>query len=174
MMSIIKGYSIWLMPEQKLFIKLKPLISELQKLVNQPEFDPHITLISGFELREPEILHRSKVLAKSNESLTLVLSKPMWGYTFFQRYYYEIKPSDSLTELYNKSLFMFGKSEIHGYHPHLSLQYADHTQPPDSSLVDHIHSFCYQPFKIDRLQVMLTKGEISDWKEVASYDFGTS
>lgn len=168
-MSFARGYSLWLLPEKKKFRELSELISKLQRQVKEPVFQPHITVISGLSLRESEITGRAEILARDHLPIDIRLNSAVWGYTFFQRYFFDILPKENLINLHKAALQMYGEMEPGDYHPHLSLQYADHTQFPDKNTLANIRLFSGQTVELSELQVMKTNGPIEEWEKTESF-----
>lgn len=167
-MGFARGYSLWLQPEEKKYRELSDIISKLQRQVNEPVFTPHITVISGLKLREPEIIQRAEILAGTYLPLYIQLNNAVWGYSFFQRYFFSILPNDDLIKLHKAALQMFGEIETVSYHPHMSLQYADYTRIPDEQTLKNIRFYIGKTIEFSELMVMKTNGSIKEWESIVS------
>ncbi len=167
-MNLVGGYALWLIPERAIYQEIQGLISPLQASVGQPVFNPHITLISGLNLREDEIINRAKILAENHSVVTVAIERAVWGYTFFQRYFYTLKSVDKLLALHKDALQIFGETDSGKYRPHISLEYADHTQIPDESIQNNVRSMYGISVKLTDLLVVKTTGSIEEWETLVT------
>lgn len=168
-MNLVRGYALWLKPKGTVYQEIQELISQFQASVGQPVFSPHVTLISGLNLRKDEILNRAKILADHHSAMHVEIERAVWGYTFFQRHYLTLKSTDPLVVLYKAALQMFGETNPGKYRPHISLEYADHTQFPEESIQKKVRSLYGTPVELAELQVVNTNGAFSKWEIEETY-----
>ncbi len=137
-MNLVGGYALWLIPGGAVSQEIQELISKLQASVGQPVFGPHVTLISGLSLREDEIINRAKILVDNHPAAKVEIERAVWGYTFFQRYYFVLRSIEQLLVLHKEALQIFGETNSGKYLPHVSLEYADHTRFPEESIQEKV------------------------------------
>ncbi len=112
-----KGYSLWLLPEKKIYFKFQKIIDLYSKKYNFPKFKPHITINDYFyknNLNDLNIKKFKKIKIYIND----IKKKNYFYYSIFL----DIKLNKKLVNFHETTKINLNKKQ---FKPHLSLVYSN-------------------------------------------------
>lgn len=119
-------YSIWIIPPEPIYSKLKSIIDDLASKHDAPKFEPHLTLVSMISMDLLDLEKTVSTIAKETKPFEISLGPVSCSTTYFQNVFVR---ADSSAELL--SLKMQFQEELNlpqeMYMPHLSLFYANNS-----------------------------------------------
>lgn len=159
-------YSIWVIPPEPIYSKVKTTINRLSGAFDGPPFDPHMTLLGEIDRDLLEIQQKVKKLVISLDTLELSLGPISFSTTYFQSVFVRINSTAILMQLNLDAKKLFG-TENNVFMPHMSLLYGNHdmvTRQKAAASVDLPSS----SFVVDKFVVSTTSGDPKDWKVIAT------
>ena len=115
-----KGYSLWLLPEKKIYLKFQKIINFYSKKYNFPKFKPHITInnyLYKYNLNDLNIYKFSKIKIYVND----IKNKNFFYYSIFL----DIKINKKLNSIHKETILNLNKKR---FNPHLSLIYSNNKE----------------------------------------------
>lgn len=164
-------YSIWVIPPEPIYSKVKTTINRLSGTFGGPPFDPHMTLLGEIDRDLLEIQQKVKKLVISLDTLELSLGPVSFSTTYYQSVFVRVNSTAKLLELNLRAKKLF---DIQNYvfMPHMSLLYGNHdmvTREKAAASVDLPSS----SFIADKLTISLTSSDDPKyWEIVATIPIG--
>lgn len=103
----VKGYSLWLVPEGKELEELNNLVDELAKKFNAPLFIPHVTILGGIDLKEEDVIAKTRQIAINQEAFDIELNEIKYEGAWNRALFIRGKDSPELTNLFKNSHAIF-------------------------------------------------------------------
>lgn len=119
------GHSLWLVPAEPEHRRLARWIDRLAARLGTPRFEPHLTLLGGFDAEAAWLARLAESLAAMTPALDLRLGPPGHGERFLRCVYAPVEPSPGLAAAHARArarLAFFDAREP--FFPHVSLVYA--------------------------------------------------
>ena len=157
-------YSLWLIPNNPVYSKLKFVVDGLAASHNNPAFEPHLTLIGDIEGEIPEINEKMQSLVDTAKDLELTLSEVSISTTFFQSVFVRVKSTAALMQLNMDAKKLFNL-ENNFFMPHISLFYGGSLKEREK-LASEIN-IEKEIFKISKLILAPVTEDPKDWKTLA-------
>ena len=155
-------YSIWL--ESRAGSDIQQTIDDVAVRAHTPTFLPHVTLLSGLQGEEADLVKRMHLLGNAHP-FPVLFSGIATGNVYHKCLYLECEYTEPLMELRIKGEKIF--AQPHAYHPHLSLGYG-----LDPSFRDE---FCRElagkkfSFLVEEISLWHARGFVDEWRKVFSY-----
>lgn len=169
-MLAAKGYSIWLIPSEKVYDKLSNLIRLLSQQFNSPIFEPHITLISGIEETIETVKLKTKQLSNNCGAFTIEFSHFGFSDEYFKSLYLKVKYSKELFTTYDEANKIFDRLNPLPFQPHLSLFYGSLSQNEKDKIIFENQNLLGISFEVNHLNLYSTKGFSSDWFRIDHFE----
>lgn len=169
-MSITKGYSLWLLPQEDIKLKYQSIISKLSNEHSFPSFEPHITLLGEVEGEEQDIVNKTQQLVNMLKPLILQAGPIKAEDFFFRAVYVQIEASQDLLKMHRNAEFVFNAKRGGLYNPHMSLMYGDYSQDIKENIIKDLGSL-QDKFTVDVIRLVRSQGTIIDWKTVTEFSF---
>lgn len=118
-------YSIWIIPPEPLYTKLKNIIDNLSKDFNGPSFEPHMTILGDIDADLTDIKAKAHTLASTIDKLDLSTGTVSFSTTYFQSVFVRITSTAALMQLNLNAKQLFNMPDS-VFMPHISLLYGDH------------------------------------------------
>lgn len=157
-------YSIWLIPNDPVYSKLKSIVDDLANSHGNPTFEPHLTLIGDIEGDIPEIKEKMQSLKDSAKSLNLTLSEVSISTTFFQSVFIRVKSTAALMQLNMDAKKLFNL-ENNFFMPHISLFYGGSLEEREK--LSGEMSLERENFKVAKLVLAPVTEDPKDWETLA-------
>lgn len=170
-MNKLKGYSLWIIPEDAVYEKYRSVINSLSLKFATPVFEPHITLCGQIEISKDEILKKTAELAKSVKPFPVLLSGFDMQTSYYRALYVTVEISQHIINTYEKTLKMFNIMKKPPYIPHLSLLYGNLPHNIKQTIVEDITGYDTASFTAGSVHVVSTSGNIYEWCRVREFPF---
>ena len=166
---ISKGYTLWLMPKDKIYTKFAQLIKKLGAEYRGPIFEPHVTLLGDIELSESEMIKRTKQLVQGQKTFPVILRQIDYQDFYFRTLFVKAEITKPLQDLHNLAKQIFEKN-IPPYMPHLSLLYGNYPVDLKEKIIKEIGKDQTAQFEISSVH-LVRGGEVEDWKIIKEFTF---
>ncbi len=168
-----RGFSLWVMPEGEIGRRLTRWIETLAVRFRTERFPPHVTVLSGIEGSQADVLHRAASAAASLRPFTVHVDGVDGRDEHFRCLFVQALEAAPLVAAHAAAARAFSREPDPAYQPHLSLVYG--VLEPDTKLaVAHeAGSDVDARFDARRLHVWRTDGAVPDWREVGVFELGT-
>ncbi len=162
-------FSLWIMPEGKIYEQLSSLIASLSKRYNAPLFEPHITLLGPVEEERETAISKTSLLASSLTSFEVKLENPSYLNEYFRCVFLKVENSLPLQEANKKAQEVFNhKQEF--FFPHLSLLYGNYSESLKKKIVEEIDDKYSFSFKVNAIHLFSTPlGAPEKWGRVGRF-----
>ena len=118
------SYSVWAIFKNENKIFLNKLQRNLNKRFNGPKFPLHLTISSGFKIKQKDILYKMKLIQKESKKFFIETNNFGYKNNFFQSIFLKVKINNKLTQ-HKKIIDKYLKPEKKMYFPHISLYYGN-------------------------------------------------
>jgi len=168
-----KGYSLWLMPSGSVRAKMLRIIGRLAKDYCGPAFEPHVTLLGQFELKESEMLRITAELSEKLKSFRITLGKVECSEHHFRCLFVRAFETSELMVANQKAREIFKRKGGPRYMPHLSLFYGRLPPKTKKELVSGMRdNFSGAVFETKTMRLMRTHGRPAEWRKVKNFRLG--
>lgn len=159
-----KGYSIWLLFDEKIEKYLQTIINLLSTQFGSPKFTPHITLLSGLEGNEAELLKKFYELSQI-KSFNVEIKKVSYSDEFYRSLFIEIKKNEELKTIFEFATKAFDiNSDFNSFLPHISLLYSFEQEEIKQELINKYLQDLPEEMKVSRIGFFRTKGRPQNWR----------
>lgn len=166
------GVSLWLSPAGEEARALGRLIDELSARLGTPRFEPHLTLLGGLGLAEPEAEARAGRLASRLPPLRLALGDLEGEPVFLRCLYAVVEPSAELEAARAEAVAAFGPPTTPGFRPHVSLVYGRLSPDAQAEQARALRPRLPPGVVARHLDLMSTEGPPAAWRLVRRFDLG--
>ena len=132
------------MPENSAYKALKSNIDMINKHLNGPDFDPHITLVSSFLGREEHLVEKTKTISNKITPFNITFNKIKYLDEFFRSLFITIASDNQFKSARKIALSELGdfkrRKKKNNYIPHMSLVYGDYKQEEKKRMIRSIIS----------------------------------
>ena len=163
-------YSLWLVPEGAEEAALQGIIDRLARQHGGPSFPPHLTLLSGIETTEEDVVARAGRLVAENAPITLDIDGIGTDETYFQSLFATVTPTPDLAGLRAAARAIFPEAPD-PYRPHISLLYG-HPTPEAKQGIAAAERHGLPSFVQAQTLVVMTGHEVSAWRYVLRAPLG--
>lgn len=157
-------YSIWLIPNEPVYSKLRTVIYDLATSHGNPAFEPHLTLLGDIEGEVPDIKQKMQSLVESAIALELTLSEVSISTTFFQSVFVRVKSTAALMQLNMDAKKLFNL-ENNFFMPHISLFYGGSLK--EREMLSKEINLEKENFKVAKLVLAPVTEDPRDWEILA-------
>lgn len=165
-------YSIWLVPdrETRAYRTLDGLIGDFaQSYSDAPDFEPHVTLLSGIEMDEAAVEARLRDLVRDHNPFGVEFGDVSCSTTTHQCVFLLVAPSVTLLRFRRTASELFDREE-RMYVPHLSLVYSGMNMEDRVRLARSIDAESLpDDVQVDTVKVVDTGGSVPDWRTVSTH-----
>ena len=165
-----KGYALWLVPVEPVFSLLASQIARLSLELSTPQFDPHVTLLSGIALPEEETLARSAVLAARLTSFQIELGEMNCLDEYFRCVYAGVVQEVPILRARQAASEIFGMRDEPSYMPHITLVYGRLRLETRGRIVAELASMVGRRFDVRRLALWRVRGPVREWACVKEFE----
>lgn len=165
------GYSIWLIPDSKSLKSLGRIIEDISFTTQTPKFEPHITLLGGFEGEEAELKEKFIKIYKNTNSFKVELVRTGYEDFYFRSFYMLASLNKKLLSLNEAIQRRFNRKEQ--YMPHLSLLYSNLKEEEKRKIISRLNLQLPVKIKITKIQLLKTEGEVEKWRKVVEVSLTT-
>tara|TARA_B110001452_G_C15093599_1_gene381454 strand:+ start:266 stop:781 length:516 start_codon:yes stop_codon:yes gene_type:complete len=163
---ISRGYWIWGQFDIKSTKLLSSLYQTVNKELNGPKFDVHLTISGPFPYKEDTHTKIFENLTNKFGKFNLQLNGIKHSSQFFQSLFIDIIKNKNLNNLKDSVDQSFNKHQIE-YHPHISLFYGIVDDVTKKEIIRNLKT--PKNVILDRLSIAKVDEENKSWKIVKSY-----
>ena len=164
--DFVKGYSIWLIPEDETCKKLQAEIDHLSRHFSSPPFIPHITLLGQLDMEEEVVRRKFFELSTAANQMTLGLGEIVYQDVFFRSIVYHVEETETLMELNQMARSKFRRDSDPPFFPHLSLLYSHEGEAAKRHAINTRGITGPSSIIISRLELVHTLGRVEDWETI--------
>jgi 2'-5' RNA ligase len=162
--------SLWLMPEGDVYERLSATIERLAARLGTIPFKPHVTLLTGLEGPESQIVESARILAVELAPLHLDLTAVDGTEYRFRCLFLRVAEPNALRDAHSRAARRLGLEPDPAFDPHLSLVYGTLSARQKSTLVRELAPGIQTSFEARRLHVWRTDLPVEEWRELAVFD----
>ncbi|HXY38539.1 MAG TPA: 2'-5' RNA ligase family protein [Vicinamibacteria bacterium] len=166
------GFSLWVMPEGEIGTRLLRWIDTLAVRFRTERFPPHLTVLSGLDGTEAEVLRGAAAAAASLEPFTVHVDGVDGRDEHFRCLFVQALEAAPLAAAHTAAAHVFGRQPDPAYQPHLSLVYGTVDPATKLAVAHEASSEVASRFAARRLHVWRTDGPVPDWREVGVFEIG--
>lgn len=164
-----KAYWIWgLFPINEKII-LNSLQYQVQKVLESPKFEAHITLSGPFPKINSAFLKKLKMYSKNKNSVFLDVKGYDHKREKYESFFISIRNSLNLRNLRNDINKLTNPKLNKEYNPHISLSYGNHKKKEKELLIANLPKL-QQNFKISRIAIAKVDENINLWDIIEIFD----
>jgi 2'-5' RNA ligase len=172
------GYSLWLVPraDSAEGVYLRTCIKALSDELHAPVFEPHVTLLGGFNGPHNYVSRSSRMIAAQLASIEISFTDVGSKGIYAQAFLAGVKQTPQLMISHDLARLDFD-ADKKPYFPHLSLSYGDLDETKVATLRATLLSK-YPDFKARasftarHVELWLTDGDIAEWRKIESFLLG--
>ena len=158
------GISIWLLPAGDEADRLRRTIAALADRLGTPRFEPHVTLLPGFDGPGNVAVEAARELASSAAGLSVDLGAPVVTTDYWRALVLPLAPSAALASLRLKAERLLGLRPPDPFRPHLSLVYAEPREvDPDIARSGDAARLDGLTLRIAAVAAVRTRGPVEAW-----------
>ena len=116
------SYSLWMIPDGKLFLELQSIIHNLSSAFEGIRFIPHVTLLTGFQDKESILLNKAEKFVNNISSFNVYLKEIEFSDEFFRTFFIKVDFDSNLKKAREIACSDFLWNDDN-FIPHLSLAY---------------------------------------------------
>jgi 2'-5' RNA ligase len=161
--------SLWLMPEGDAYERLSVMIARLAARLGTTPFKPHVTLLTGLEGPEGEIVESAQALAAELAPLHLDFAAVDGTEQHFRCLFLRVGHPDALRDAHSHAARRLGLEPDPAFDPHLSLVYGTLSARQKNALARELTPETQTSFDARRLHVWRTDLPVEEWREVAVF-----
>ncbi|MCF7809145.1 MAG: hypothetical protein K9M49_06125 [Candidatus Marinimicrobia bacterium] len=165
-----KGYSIWLLPDDKSTHLLQGTIDTLSARFHSPVFQPHITLLGQLEGDQLSIMGSFNMLCKGVHPFMLGVRGIAYQNVFFRSMFCELSETGELMALNQLARERYGRETDKAYFPHLSLLYSHKSEAEKQTAVKSLKPQYPDLMTIASFALVKTQGEVGDWELLKRFE----
>jgi len=163
-------YSLWLIPDALAERQLAEAIDYLGERYSGPRFAPHVTLLSGLQGSEEDLVEKSRQLSNELTSFQArAIGLAMEPY-YFRNFYLRLESSANFLLAYQRASQDLSKSTGGDFKPHISLHYGTSTREECMGMGKEIHSQLPGNVMIDKLYLVHITLAVPNWRIISRHD----
>ena len=161
------SYSVWGIFKIKNNLFLNKLQRNLIKKFNSPKFPLHLTLSSGFNLNQKDLLDNMKIIQKKSKKFFIETNSFGYKKKFFQSIFLKVKINDKLI-LQKKIIDKYLKPKKKKYFPHISSFYGNLSIPKKKEIIKDFGGY-KKRLLIEEINLVQNDEKNFKWKIVKRY-----
>ncbi len=165
-----KRYSLWIIPPEGVYDRLKDIIFRLSLKYSTPGFEPHITLLGGLPGAEEEILSKVSGLAANLNPFNVKLSKTEYLDEYYRCLFLRAEETDDLLNAHALAGKILDNLRDEKYMPHLSLMYGDFPAKIKEEIIRETGNQDIT-FKVNSIHLFLTGDNPELWQRLKEFRF---
>ncbi len=164
-----KEFSILLIPKGKTYNELSSLIIRLSNKYNTPMFEPHVTLIGGFDISKKEAISKTNKIAENLKPYSIRINNPIYLHEYYKSLFLKTEKTKEVLKAHLLARKIFNDKRDYEYFPHLSLMYGNSSDQIKEKIISEIKSINLE-FKADQLHLFSTANGPKNWYKIKTYD----
>lgn len=157
-------YSLWLMPDNQTFQKLNKLIVDLSTEHNTPQFDPHVTLLSGIIDDSAIAIKKTKKLANQFTPISAALTNIEYLEFFYKCLFFRTDDSQGIFEIRAAAEELFEHTQVNPFVPHVSFLYGALPIFEKKEIIAQLGDQFFVDFNMTKIQLVKTQFTPDQWE----------
>ena len=166
------SFSLWLMPSDEVYHRLKQIIFQLSQRFSSPAFEPHVTLLGRLEGTETDLCSKARILARKLKPVLIRLGEVDYTNEYFRCLFVQVALSQSISKAYRMSMETFQAGKRSEFMPHLSLVYADLNTAAKLMIIREIGTSLSDEFQVHSMDLYSTTGPPETWYRIGQFELG--
>lgn len=162
-------YSIWVIPSEPVYSRLKNIIDRLSMEYSGPVFEPHMTILGNIDKDLTVVEQKVKELANSVDKLELSLGPVSFSTTYFQSVFVRVNSTAKLMQLNLDAKKLFDMENT-VFMPHISLLYGDHGMVAREKAASKVR-LLPSSFAVNQFIITPATSDPSEWKHSVTVPF---
>lgn len=164
-----KEFSILLIPKGKIYNEISSVIIRLSNKYNYPVFEPHVTLIGGFDISEKEAISKTSKLAENLKPYLIRINNPIYLHEYYKSIFLKAEKTKEVIKTHILARKIFDDKRDYEYFPHLSLMYGNSSNKIKEKIVSEIKNINLE-FKIDQIHLFSTANGPENWYKIKEFN----
>ncbi|MGH6763702.1 MAG: 2'-5' RNA ligase family protein [Phyllobacterium sp.] len=163
-------HSIWLMPSQANETWFSETVADLAGRFGTPVFQPHLTLVEDMPRSSAELAPLLAQVGEGARAIEMEIAGVTGSDLYFRSLYAAFPKNGDLLALKESSILAFGKGDIEGFMPHVSLAYGVPDGPDKERAIAQLHAaMTGAAINFDRIAIVSSSRHtpLDQWKIVA-------
>ncbi len=161
------SYSLWLIPDGKLFLELQSIIHNLSSAFEGIRFIPHVTLLSGFQDKESILLNRTEAFVKHISTFNVNLKEIEFSDEFFRTFFIKVDFDSDFKKAREIACSEFLCNDDN-FIPHLSLAYGLKELSLKKNIKKNIKNN-FKKFRVDKIYLAYNDEINYKWKVIQQF-----
>lgn len=167
-MRVSKAFWIWGQFSESDTLYLNQLKDKIQKNLQSPIFDVHITLTGPYLEIDNCLIDKLKVYCEKNSPIQINLKNFQFKKEFYKSFYLSVKHSQKLLNLRKEICLLNNFKSNKNYEPHISLAYGNYTQDKKINLIKKLPKI-KDKIKIEKISLVDVNEDLNHWKVLKSF-----
>jgi len=163
-------YSLWLVPDSIAERQFAEAIDYLSERFPGPRFAPHVTLLSGIQGSEEDLVAKSRELSNELTSFHAKATGLAMEPYYFRNFYLRLESSASFLLAYQRASQALSKTAGGDFKPHFSLHYGTSSREECTSMGKEIHSQLPGSVMVDKLYLVHITLAVPNWRIISRHD----
>lgn len=163
-------YTLWLMPDKEAYQKLSKLIIDLSTLHETPEFEPHVTLLSGIMDEEAQAIQKTAQLANQFSMISANLNRIDFLELFYRCLFFHTNKSQALMEIRSAAEALFEHTNITPFVPHVSFLYGSLPVFQKEAIIAELGEAFFINFNMTRIRLVKTQRTPEFWTLIKEFE----
>ena len=161
-------YAIWILPHTDKDKELAQLIIKLSQEHDGPCFSPHITLLSGLQGNEKELIIKTSELAAKLTTLSVKTDVVETQDSYYKSLYLKIIETKLLLESRRQAESLFHPQPVDEFMPHLSLLYGNQSEQVKRQIIASLKDKTRLDLLMDRVALVSAMGPPEKWITIST------
>jgi len=167
-MDLANSYYLWLMPQKGMVDEFQKIIQDLSEAYDTPDFEPHVTLVSGLSGNEDHLVKIIDAFTRGKHSLSVTINGIDYMHGFFTALVFNIQNTPEIDLFNAQTREHLNPFDQGPYHPHLSLLYGDITEEEKEHIIANLN-LLPRTITLDKLKLVKGHSEIERWRVIREW-----
>ena len=163
-------YTLWLMPDRAAYEKLSQLIVDLSTTHDTPEFEPHVTLLSGITDPLEVAIEKAEELANSTTPISATLTRIEFLEYYYRCLFFRTDESEDLMETRKLAEEIFEHTQITPFIPHVSFLYGSLPIFQKEAIIGSLGDSFFMDFRMPKLRLVKTQLTPEHWELIEEFE----
>lgn len=163
-------YTLWLIPDLNTYKKLSTLIVDLSTIHDTPQFEPHVTLLSGITDPLHTAIEKTEELANSLSGISASLTKIDFLEVYYRCLFFCTNDSEEVMYARELAEDIFEHTNINPFIPHISFLYGSLPVFEKQSIIESLGEAFFMDFRMTKLRLVKTQRTPEYWELIEEFD----
>jgi 2'-5' RNA ligase len=163
-------YTLWLIPDKEAYKKLSKLIVDLSTTHDTPEFEPHVTLLSGITDELDIAIQKAEDLANNISPVSATLTRIEFLELYYRCLFFCTNESQELMDARGMAEDIFEHTQISPFIPHVSFLYGSLPIFEKEAIIGALGDNFFMDFRMPKLRLVKTQRTPEYWELIEEFD----